>query len=69
MSTYTLDQLANLKKAYARGVLKIREGDTWIEYNSMSDLERAIKNIEAELNIERQSAPRGSRRIRFGRAR
>lgn len=69
MSTYTLDQLANLKKAYARGVLKIREGDTWVEYNSMSELERAITRIEAELNIERASAPRGSRRIRFGRAR
>lgn len=67
MSNYTLDQLASLKKAYARGVLKVREGDSWVEYQSMKDMRIAIGEMEAE--IERAKAnqvkPTGSRVVRF----
>lgn len=66
MSTFTLEQLANLKKAYARGVLRVREGDTWVEYQSMTQMRQAIADMEAELNIEHANKPRGVRRVRFG---
>ena len=66
MSDYTLEDLAALKKAYARGVLRVREGDTWIEYQSMREMKIAIDLIETELNVERATRPRGSRRVRFG---
>lgn len=67
MSTFTTDQLANLKKAYARGILRVREGDTWVEYQSMKDMRIAIANMESELGIEHAGKPRGSRRVVFGR--
>lgn len=69
MSTFTLDDLAALKKAYARGVLRVREGETWVEYQSMVQMRRAIADIEAELQIEKPHQPRGSRRVRFSPAR
>nr|WP_067285748.1 hypothetical protein [Marinobacterium profundum] len=69
MSTFTLDQLASLKKAYARGVLRVREGDTWVEYQSMVQMRRAIADMEAELQIESPHKPRGSRRVRFSQPR
>ena len=67
MSNYTLDQLAKLKGAYARGVTRVREGETWVEYGSLKELRMVIADIEAELNIQRQNRPRGVRRIGFGR--
>ncbi|SEG12512.1 phage head-tail joining protein [Marinobacterium lutimaris] len=66
MTTFTTDQLANLKKAYARGVLRVREGDTWIEYQSMKQMREAIELMETELGIEHANKPRGVRRVRFG---
>jgi len=51
-------ELEELKSAYARGVLKVREGDTWVEYNSMKDIRTAISDIEKELS---NSVPKGSR--------
>lgn len=65
--SYTHDDLANLKKAYARAVLRVREGDTWVEYQSMSHMRQAIADMEAELGVSRSNNPRGSRRVRFGR--
>lgn len=46
----TQQDLANLKAAYYRGVSKVREGDTWVEYHSMDKLWDAILRAEAELN-------------------
>lgn len=60
MAKYTADQLQRLKDAYARGVLEIREGDTWLKYNSMSEMRQAINDMEAEINDTR---PRGSYRV------
>lgn len=48
MTTQT--QLDELKKAYARGVLKIREGESWVEFQSMKEMRIAIKDIEAEIS-------------------
>lgn len=63
--SYTHEDLANLKKSYARGVLRVREGDTWIEYHSMREMRIAIKDMENELNININRRPQGSRRVRF----
>lgn len=60
MASYTADQLQRLKDAYARGVLEIREGDTWLKYNSMAELRIAINDMEAAIN---NTAPRGTRRV------
>lgn len=51
MSGYTAAQLADLKAAYASGVLKIRYSDgREVTYASMSDLALAISRIEADLS-------------------
>ncbi len=42
-------ELNLLKKNYAKGVLEIREGDTWLKFNSMKDMRVAIKDVESEL--------------------
>jgi hypothetical protein len=66
MTTFTHEQLANLKKAYARGVMRVREEDTWVEYQSMRQMAQAIDRMEAELGIQHANRPRGVRRVRFG---
>ncbi|ANP79302.1 hypothetical protein A134_23090 [Vibrio crassostreae 9CS106] len=65
--SYTKQQLDNLKASYARGVLKVREGDTWVEYASLSQMHLAILNIERELGTSK--VPSGTRRLRVKRAR
>lgn len=53
--------LDELKKAYYRGILKVREGDTWVEYQSMKDMRIAISDAELELA---DSKPSGVRIVR-----
>lgn len=53
-------QLQNLKNAYYDGILKVREGDTWVEYQSSTQMRRAILDGEAELT---GGKPRGSRLV------
>ena len=59
--SYTQDQLAELKRAYSRGVLKVREGDDWVEYQSMREMRQAIIDIESELRTT--GRPSGSRLV------
>ena len=54
----TQTQLDKLKNAYARGVMKVREGDTWIEYQSMKEMRIAIRDIEVELAGTKPSGAR-----------
>lgn len=63
MSSYTADDLANLKKAYARGVLEVREGNDWLKFQSAAAMRKAIEDIEAELAAEANntSKPSGMR--------
>lgn len=60
MANYTNEQLTLLKNAYARGVLEIREGDTWLKYQTLSQMRQAIRDMEAELSTA-NAPPRGSR--------
>lgn len=61
MANFTTQQLQQLKDAYARGVLEIREGDSWVKYNNLSELRQAIQVMESELT--QGAAPRGSRLV------
>lgn len=56
----TATELAKLEQAYARGVLKVREGDTWLEYQSMKEMATAIDRLRSEIGGNR---PSGSRRV------
>ncbi len=56
----TQAQLDKLKNAYARGVLKIREGDTWLEYQTMKEMRIAIRDIETEIA---GTKPKGTRLV------
>ena len=62
MATYTASQLQKLKDAYSRGVLEVREGDSWIKFQSLSDIRQAIKDIEQELDGS-NAAPKGPRLV------
>ena len=59
----TLAQLNLLEDNYTRGVLKVREGDSWIEFQSMKDMRIAIKEMKAEISNDK---PRGSRYVSTG---
>lgn len=61
--SYTESDLLNLKKAYARGVLEVREGNDWLKFQSMADMRRAIEDIEADLarNADNRAKPIGMR--------
>lgn len=63
--SYTVEQLNNLKAAYASGVLKVRNGDDWVEYNSMRELRQAIIDMEADTVAG--SKPRGPQRVMINR--
>lgn len=47
--SYTESDLTRLKRMRASGVLRVTENGRTIEYRSMTDLERAISAVEAEL--------------------
>ena len=57
-------QLATLKRMLYRGVKEVREKDTWIRFNSFSEMERAIRTLEIELGAKK---PLGTKRVRVGR--
>lgn len=62
VGNYTAEQLTTLRNMYAKGVLRIREGETWIEFNSLSELRKAITDIENQINNP-GGRPQGSYRI------
>lgn len=61
-------KLVDLEDAYYSGVLKVREGDTWVEYNSMSQMRIAIDKLELRIaNFGKASRPMGTRLVRVGK--
>ena len=59
----TQEMLDRLKKAYYSGVLKVREGDTWVEYQSLKQMRVAMQDAENELAGEGKT-PKGTRLAR-----
>lgn len=48
--SYTADQLANLRAAYAQGVTEVRDADgRTVKYASMADLARAISSLAQQV--------------------
>jgi len=66
---YTLEELNKLKRNYARGAVKIREGDSWVEFGSLQEMKEVIDHMEIEIHSAASAASRlkpvGSRRVRF----
>jgi hypothetical protein len=54
----TQNDLDELEKAYFRGILKVREGDTWVEYQSMKDMRIAIQDAKITLQGGKPSGVR-----------
>jgi|GEM_PF-6871018 len=55
-------QLQKLEAAYYSGVLKVREGDTWVEYQTATQMKTAIDDLRARLS---NTVPKGTRFVKF----
>lgn len=54
----TSDELSNLKNARNKGILKFREGDTWVEYQNIKQMDEIIEREERKLNRESKRTTR-----------
>lgn len=54
--------LAKLESAFYGGVLKVREGDTWLEYQTTSQMKLAIEDLRNSIS---PTVPKGTRLARF----
>ncbi|AWY02801.1 hypothetical protein [Alteromonas phage JH01] len=61
MATFTKAEIAEAKKRLLSNVLRVREGNTWVEYGSAEALRQAIK--DAESDVAGTSKPRGTRLV------
>lgn len=52
-------QLEKLEAAYYSGVLKVREGDTWVEYQTATQMKGAIDDLRRQITSSK--IPRGTR--------
>jgi hypothetical protein len=60
-SNFTPDMLAELERAYASGTRRLTYDGKTIEYQTLSDMERAINTIRRVL--DRRAGNRKSRRV------
>ncbi len=60
----TQADLDNLIRARNRGVLEVREGNTWVKYTDFKSIDRAIREMQIELGAKK---PTGTRRVRVSR--
>lgn len=54
--SFTDDQLAALKAAYAQGVLKVRHGDKEVTYRSAAEMRQVIQDLERALGLRKGAA-------------
>jgi len=47
---FTSDQIANLEKAIAAGVLTVKTGDDLVTYQSIADMLKVLKIMKDEVN-------------------
>lgn len=64
MATFTKAEIAEAKKRLLQNVLRVREGNTWVEYGSANELRQAIKDAEAD--VAGSNKPRGTRMVTVG---
>lgn len=66
--TYTAAQLQALMDNWAKGVVKFRDGDQWVEFDSLLAMKRNIDIIKLELFPDSDTKPKGATLIRVGKA-
>ena len=59
MSTFTIAEITAAKKRLLSNVLRVREGNTWVEYGSATELRAAI--AIAERDLAGNTKPTGTR--------
>jgi hypothetical protein len=64
---YTQSEVDALKQAIATGALSVRHGDKSVTYNSLADMIKALRIMEAELAGTTAATRPNVRRLRFGR--
>jgi hypothetical protein len=60
-ATFTPNEIVQAKKRLLMNVLRVREGDTWVEYGSPEALRQAIRDAEAD--VIGGNKPRGTRLV------
>jgi len=48
--SFTVEQLSDLKKAFATGALSVKHGDTTTEFRSLTDMKKLITALENEIS-------------------
>lgn len=63
---YTIAQRDALKEAIATGATKVRYRDREVDYRSLDEMKRILRDMEAEIDADAGiPAPRRSRQVRF----
>ncbi len=66
--TYTVGQLQNLMTHYAKGVIKFRDGEQWVEFDTLTQMKIVIDTLRSELFPEQYAKPIGYIRTRIVKA-
>ena len=53
--SFTVEQLNDLKKAYASGALMVKHGDKTTEFRSLTDMKKLIVALENEISQTKRS--------------
>lgn len=61
---FTESQIEAAEQRLLQNVLRVREGDSWVEYGSARELRNAINYAKAQL--ANKNVPRGSRYASIG---
>jgi len=56
---FTPEEITAAKRFLLQNVLRVREGNTWVEYGSASELRRSIADAEREMATN--GKPQGTR--------
>lgn len=56
---FTADEITQAKRFLLQNVLRVREGNTWVEYGSAAALRKSIADAEREM--ANSTRPRGTR--------
>lgn len=56
---FSADEIEDAKRFLLQNVLRVREGNTWVEYGSAAELRRSI--ADAERDMVNSTKPKGTR--------
>lgn len=58
---FSADEIEDAKRRLLQNVLRVREGNTWVEYGSGAELRAAIRLAESD--VANSGKPRGTRLV------